>query len=96
MKIFFNEDDLIHNFISSSGTGTVISYCSVSDFLTSYSTGSVSGCTSQKVTVLTVPVPVPPHWYRGNYFTQIKLGSVMIVISWIRHAAFFVLIVIRF
>jgi hypothetical protein len=44
-------------FISSSGSGTVINYGSGSDFLTSY--GSFS--TSQKVTVPTVPVPVPQH-----------------------------------
>jgi hypothetical protein len=47
-----NEDNQTHNFISSSGSGTVISY------------GSGSGSTSQKVTVPTVPVPVPvpQHW----------------------------------
>ncbi len=50
----------IHNFISSSGSGTVINYGSGSDFLTSYGYGS--GSTSQKVTVPTVPVPVPQHW----------------------------------
>ncbi len=63
MKIFLNEGNLIHNFISCSGSGTLISYGSGSgsDFLTSY--GSGSGSTSQKVTVLTVPVPVPQHWY---------------------------------
>jgi hypothetical protein len=44
-----------HNFISSSGSGTVINYGSGSDFLTSYGSGS----TSQKVPVPTVPVPVP-------------------------------------
>jgi hypothetical protein len=43
MKKMLNEGNLILNFISSSG----------SDFLTSYGSGS----TSQKVTVLTVPVP---------------------------------------
>jgi hypothetical protein len=48
----------IHNFISSSGSGTVINYGSGSDFLTSYGSGS----TSQKVTVPMVPVPVPQHW----------------------------------
>ncbi len=53
MKKFLNEGNLIHNFISSSGSGTVINYGSDSDFLTSYGSGS----TSQKVTVLTVPVP---------------------------------------
>ncbi len=57
-----NEGNQIHNFISSSGSGTVIHYGSGSDFLTSY--GSGPGSTSQKVTVPTVPVPVPvtQHW----------------------------------
>ncbi len=46
-------------FMSCSGSGTVINYGygSGSDFLTSYGSGS----TSQKVTVPTVPVPVPQH-----------------------------------
>ncbi len=35
-----NEDNQIHNFISSSGSGTVINYGSGSDFLTSYGSGS--------------------------------------------------------
>jgi hypothetical protein len=51
----------IHNFISSSGSGTVINYGSDADFLTSYRSSSDSGSTSQKVTVPTVPVPVPQH-----------------------------------
>ncbi len=51
----FYEGKEIHNFISSSGSGTVINYGSGSDFLTSNGSGS----TSQKVTV---PVPVPQHW----------------------------------
>ena len=55
MKKMFNEGYQIHNFISSSGSGTVINYGSGSDFLTSYGSGS----TSQKVTVPMVPVPVP-------------------------------------
>ncbi len=52
-----NEGNQIHNFMSSSGSGTVINYGSGSGsyFLTSY--GSGSGSTSQKVTVPTVPVP---------------------------------------
>ncbi len=72
MKKILNEGNLIHNLISSSGSGTVISYGSGSDFLTSYSSGSGSdfltsygsgsGSTSQKVTVLTVPIPVSQHW----------------------------------
>ncbi len=40
---------------------TVINYGSGSDFLTSYGSGYGSGSTSQKVTVPTVPVPVPQH-----------------------------------
>ncbi len=48
-----NERNQIHNFISNSGSGTVINYGSGSDFLASYGFGS----TSQKVTVPTVPVP---------------------------------------
>ncbi len=61
MKKIFNEENQIHNFMSSSGSGTVINYGSDSgsDFLTSYSSGYGSGSTSQKVTVPTVPVPVP-------------------------------------
>ncbi len=57
MKKMFNERNQMHNFISSSGSGTVINYGSGSVFLTSYGSGS----TSQKVTVPTVPVPVPQH-----------------------------------
>ncbi len=66
-KKIFNEGNQIHNFISSSGSGTVINYGSGSDFLTSY--GSGSGSTSQKVTVPTVPVPVPQHctWGLTSY-----------------------------
>jgi hypothetical protein len=60
-----NEGNQIHNFISSSGSGTVINYgsSSGSHFLTSY--GSSPGSTRQKVTVPTVsvPVPVPQHCF---------------------------------
>jgi hypothetical protein len=51
-----NEGNQIHNFMSSSSSGTVINYGSGSgsDFLTSYGSGS------QNVTVPTVPVP--QHW----------------------------------
>ncbi len=45
----FNEGNQIHNFLSSSGSGTIINYGS----------GYGSGSPSQKVTVPTVPVPVP-------------------------------------
>ncbi len=69
MKIILNEDNQIHNFISSSSSGTVISYGSDagSDFLTSYGSGSIS----QKVTVPAVPVPVPQHYtiyVKNDYF----------------------------
>jgi hypothetical protein len=66
MKKIFNERNQIHNFISSSGSGTVINYGSGSDFLTIYGSGYGSGSTSQKVTVPTVPVPVPQHWNVTN------------------------------
>jgi hypothetical protein len=56
MKKILNEGPQIYNFISSSGSGTVINYGSGSDFSTSY--GSRSDSTSQKVTVPAVPVPV--------------------------------------
>ncbi len=71
MKKMLNEGNQIHNFMSSSRSGTVSNYSSGSgtvsnyssgsgsDFLTSY--GSGYGSTSQKVTVPTVPVPVPQH-----------------------------------
>jgi hypothetical protein len=67
-KKTFNEGNPIHNFMSSSGSGTVISYGSGSDFLTSYGSGYGSGSTSQKVTVPTVPVPVPvpQHCHNGT------------------------------
>ncbi len=65
MKKILNEGNQIHNFISSSGFGTVINYGSGSDFLTSYGSGS----TSQKVTVPTVPVPVLQRRPRRTYLT---------------------------
>ncbi len=66
MKKMFIEGNQIHNCMSCSGSGTVINYGSGSgsDFLTSYGSSSGSGSTSQKVTVPTVPVPVPQHWDR--------------------------------
>ncbi len=58
MKTFLNEGSQIHNVISSSG----------SDFLTSY--GSDSGSTSQKITVPTVPVPVPQRCLQDGVRVQ--------------------------
>ncbi len=68
MKKIFNEGNQIHNFMSSSGSGTVINYGSGSgsDFLTSYGSGYGSCSSSQKVTVPTVPVPVPQHCLNPN------------------------------
>jgi hypothetical protein len=68
MKKMVNEGNQIHNFRSSSGSGTVINYGSGSDFLTSYGSDYGSSSTSQKVTVPTVPVPVPvPQlWYKAS------------------------------
>ncbi len=63
MKKMLNEGNQIYNFISSYGFGTLINYGSGSDFLTSYGSGS----TSQKVTVPTVPVPVPQRWVQGCF-----------------------------
>jgi len=57
MKKMFNEGNKKQNFISSSGSGTVINY------------GYGSGSTIQKVIVPTVPVPVPQHcvyWRPGE------------------------------
>jgi hypothetical protein len=70
MKKMFNEGNQIHNFMSSSGSGTVTNYGSGSNFLTSY--GSGSGSTSQKVTVPTVPVP--QHCLRAVLCT-VKVGN---------------------
>jgi hypothetical protein len=60
MKKMLNKENQIHNFISSSGSGTEINYGS--DFLTSYGSGS----TSQKVTVPTVPIP--QHWIKNRKY----------------------------
>jgi hypothetical protein len=68
----------IQNFISSSGSGTVINYGSGSDFLTSYGFGSGSGSTSQKVTVSTVPVPVPQHCFATTVSTPLLYSSTQI------------------
>ncbi len=50
-----NEGNQIQNFISSSGSGTVINYGSGSDFLTSYGAGSGSGSTMLVETQVAVP-----------------------------------------
>ncbi len=70
-----NEGNQIHNFMSSSGSGTVINYGSGygSDFLTSYGSGYGSGSTSQKVTVPTVPVPVPVPQHWSGYRIKVKI-----------------------
>ena len=77
MKKTFNEGNQIHNFMSSSGSGSVINYGSGSDFLTSYSSGSRSK--SQKVTVPTVPVPVPQHCIPEPYKVRTGTGKIVTV-----------------
>jgi hypothetical protein len=62
MKKMLNEGNRIHNFISNSGSGTIIN------------SGSGSGSTSQKVTVPTVPVPVPQRCLAVRYDNPILLG----------------------
>ena len=52
MKKMFIEVNQIHNFMSSSGSGTVINYGSGSNFLTSY--GSGSGSTTLQATLVSV------------------------------------------
>jgi hypothetical protein len=71
MKKVFNEGNQIQNFISNSGSGTVINYGSGSgsDFLTSYGSGSAS----QKVTV--PAVPIPKHWDTGCVCVQRRGGA---------------------
>ncbi len=56
MKKMLNEGNQIHNFISSSGSGTVINYGfgSGSDFLTSYGSGSGSTTLIQRHEIQTV------------------------------------------
>jgi hypothetical protein len=78
MKKMFNEGNQKHNFMSSFGSGTVINYSSGSgsDFLTSYGSGYGSGSTSQKVTVPTVPVPVPQHWKIYTYLQPEKIKRI--------------------
>ena len=66
-----DEGNQIHNFISSSGSGTVINY----DFLTSY--GSCSASTFQKVTVPTVPVP---QRCLGPVVHQVGVGLVSLAV----------------
>jgi hypothetical protein len=62
MKMMLNQGNQIHNFISSSGSRTVIYYGSGSGFLTIYGSGS----TSQKDPVPTVPVPQSCSQGRGG------------------------------
>ncbi len=75
MKKMFNEGNQIHNFISSSGSGTVNNYGSGSDFLASYGSRYGSGSTSKKVSVPTVPVPVPHHCSNPAIFLLQKLPN---------------------
>ncbi len=80
MKKILNEGNQIQNFMSSSGSGTVINYGSGSgsDFLPSYGSGYGSGSTSQKVTVPTVPVPVPQHCILGCSAGYTHLSNILL------------------
>jgi hypothetical protein len=80
MKKMLIEGNQINNFMSSSGSGTVINYGSGSDFLTSYGSGYGSGSTSQKVTVPTVPVPVPQHRYQPYLVMRSCRDSILTVL----------------
>jgi hypothetical protein len=93
MKKILNEGNQIHNFMSSSGSGTVINYGSGSDsdFLPSYGSGYGSGSTSQKVTVPTVPVPVPvpQHWFRPLFLDDQRRQTLQIFCSELKRNFFF-------
>ncbi len=84
-NVLWRKSNTYPNFISSSGSGTVINYGSGSgsDFLTSY--GSGSGSTSQKVTVPTVPVPVPQHWNQS--LEKIWKKKIIVTILIVEHAS---------
>jgi hypothetical protein len=58
----------IHNFISSSGSGSVINYGSGSDFLTSYGSGSTTlVVTSNSTVLLRIWNPDQAHpWIRSK------------------------------
>jgi hypothetical protein len=71
MKKILNEGNRLYNIISSSGFRNVTNYGSDSDFLTSYGSSSVS----QKVTVPTIPVPVPQHYLEAR--VSLPLHSVL-------------------
>ncbi len=75
MKKIVNEGNQIHNFISSSGSGTVTNCGSGSDFLTNYGSGS----TSQKVTVPTVR-----FWFRFHNIAR----SCSMIVSFPTHLIF--------
>jgi hypothetical protein len=55
----------VHNFISSSGSGTVNNYGSGSDFLISNGSGSASASQKMTVNTVSVAVPVPQHCMLG-------------------------------
>jgi hypothetical protein len=77
MEKMFNEGNQIYNFMSSSGSGTVINYGSGSgsDFETSYGSGYGSGSTSQKVTVPTVPVLVRFRFHNTGCMSIVQVTS---------------------
>jgi hypothetical protein len=74
MKTFLNEGNQIHNFISSSGSGTVINYGSGSDFLTNYGSGSTT--LLPYLTYLTYLTYIP---YLPNLFKIPGIGSEFVI-----------------
>jgi hypothetical protein len=70
----FNEDNQIHNFISSSGSGTVIKYGSGSDFLTSYGSGSGS-------TTLIKIIKISQFFWWFNFITDKKISVFTLLID---------------
>jgi hypothetical protein len=61
-----NEGNQIHNFISRSGSGTVINYGFGSEFLTSSGSGSTSKKVMAPTVLVPVPVPVPQRCLGGK------------------------------
>ncbi len=69
MKKILNEGNQIHNFISSSGSGTVTNYGSGSDFWLFNKLRFRFPNGSQEVTIPTVPVP--QRWNVNQYLVLI-------------------------
>ena len=64
----FNEGNQIHNFMSSSVSGTVINYGSGSDFLSSYGSVSGSGFGSGSTTLVSSTVCFSGLWIFSHFY----------------------------